>query len=210
MNLTKNQIGNTLFNVALYILIGLMVFEVFFNKEEPTEPQPIQVIIPEQKGSTGEVVVNPTNPITVVIPEKGEIIVDDTWRQEYLNAKDSITRLNKYLQAIQIKDTAITFVNNDTIEIKGDLQTRGQLTKYKVDYTIKEKIFEYTPKEIIRRPKLSMSLESSAGIPTAPNSNFSMQGKLGLENKRGEALLVGYDTENRVWLGLRKSFSIIK
>lgn len=206
----KNQIGNTLMQVALYLLIGLLVFQMFFNQEEPKEPQPIQVIIPETKGSTGEVIVNPANPITVVIPEKGEIIVDDTWRQEYLIAKDSISRLNKYLQAIQIKDTAITFVNNDTIEIKGDLQTRGQLTKYKLDYTIKEKIFEYTPEVITQRPKFSLSLGAEAGIPTNPLDKFSMKANLGLENKRGESLNFSYDTENRVWVGLRKSFTIIK
>lgn len=206
----RNQIGNTLMQVAVYLLIGLLAYQMFFNQEEPKEPQPIQIVIPETKGSTGEVIVNPANPISVVIPGKGEIIVDDTWRQEYLSAKDSISRLNKYLQAIQIKDTAITFVNNDTIEIKGDLQTRGQLTKYKLYYTIKEKIFEYTPEVVYKRPRISLEMAVKSGIPTNLNSNFLMKVELGLKNKNGFGLNVGYDTEQRIWAGISKDFTLLK
>lgn len=203
------NINKNLTTILLTILVGLFVWQFFFSDNIIKEPTPIQVIIPEYKGTTGTQIIESVKTVPVIIPNKGEIYVDETWRNEYLSTKDSLERLNKYLQAIQINNNNYTFVDNDTINISGQLKTRGDLLEYKIDYKVKERVFEYTPKVITKRPNFSLSVEAEVGIPTTPISNFIMKGGLGFENKRGEAIIVGYDTENRVWVGLRKNFKII-
>src|SRR5690606_38164429 len=111
---------------------------------------------------------------------------------------------------IQIRTLDTVFVDNDTIKLSGELTTRGSWLSYRFDYDIKGRRFEYTPDVISQRPKFSVSLEASAGVPTVPTSGFLMKGQVGLENRRGNALTVGYDTEQRVWLGIRKNLTVIK
>lgn len=194
----------------LIILIGLVAWMLYQNSKPVEPPKPVVINIPEQKGSTGTQVREEVKVVTVPIPGDTEVIVDEKWYKEYLEAKDSLERLNKYVQAIQIRTLDTVFVDNDTIKLSGELTTRGSLLSYRFDYDIKERRFEYTPEVVSQRPKFSVSLEASAGVPTVPTSGFLMKGQIGLENRRGNALTVGYDTEQRVWLGIRKNLTVIK
>lgn len=206
----KKENKNYLTPVLIVILIGLVAWMLYQNNK-PVEPvKPIVITIPGSSGSTGTQIIENVKTIPVPIPGGTEVIVDEKWYKEYLEAKDSIEQLNKYVQAIQIRTLDTVFVDNDTIKLSGELTTRGSLLSYRFDYDIKERKFEYTPEVITQRPKFSVSLEASAGIPTIPTSGFSMKGQLGFENRRGNALTVGYDTEQRVWLGVRKNITIIK
>lgn len=197
-------------NILIVTLIGLFVWQFFYTKEENSDPQPIQVIIPESSGSTGIQTIESVKTVPVYVPGQGQVIVDESFKRLYEEAKDSLERTNLYLNAIRINTFDTTAINNDTIKLDLYTKTRGSLLEYKIDYKIKEKVFEYKPETIVRRPRFSLSVEAEAGIPTIPNSGFLMKGGLGLENRRGESLLVGYDTENRVWVGLKKSFTVIK
>ena len=197
-------------NILIAVLIGLFVWQFFFTEEPPSEQKPIQIVIPPIEGTSGTKVIETVKVVPIEIPGQGEVYVDERWRDDYLNAKDSIERLQKYLQAIQVKEKEYTFIDNDTIAISGNLKTRGDLLEYKIDYTIKEKLFEYTPKVVKQRPRFAISIGADAGIPTDPTKSFLMRGNLGLENKRGQALSFGYDTEKRVYVGLKQSIDIVK
>lgn len=196
--------------VLLIILIGLVGWMIYSNNKPTPEPKPYIITIPGAEGSTGTQILRETQPIPVYIPGKGEITVDDTWRKLYLEAKDSLEKQRVFDQAIAINKYDTTFIDNDTLKVSGQLETRGELTKYKFDWELKERKFEYTPEVIIQRPKFSVSVEATAGIPTVPTTGFLMKGQLGFENRRGNALTVGYDTEQRVWLGVRKNIILIK
>lgn len=206
----KKEKKNYLTPVLLVILIGLVSWMLYQNSKPVEPPKPVVINIPEQKGSTGTQVREEVKVVTVPIPGDTEVIVDEKWYKEYLEAKDSLERLNKYVQAIQIRTLDTVFVDNDTIKLSGELTTRGSLLSYRFDYDIKERKFEYTPEVITQRPKFSVSVEATAGIPTVPTTGFLMKGQLGFENRRGNALTVGYDTEQRVWLGVRKNITIVK
>lgn len=195
-------------NILLALLIGLLAYQMFFQKEE--EPKPIQVIIPPIEGTTGTQVIEHVRTIPVYIEGQGQVIVDERWRDEYLNSKDSIERLNQYLKAIQVKEKEYTFIDNDTIKIDGTLKTRGDLLEYKFDYQIKERIFEYTPEVVYKRPRISLEMAVKSGIPTNLNSNFLMKAELGLKNKNGFGLNVGYDTDQRIWVGISKDLTLLK
>ena len=101
-------------------------------------------------------------------------------------------------------------VDNDTIKIKGKARTRGSLLDFDVNYTIKPIDFSYTPEVITKMPKLSARLGVEGGIPTISNTNFLLKGNLSLENSKGNGLNLGYDTQNRIWVGFSKTFKIIK
>lgn len=195
-------------DILLALGIGLLAYHFFFQKDE--EPKPIQVIIPPIEGSTGTQIIEHVKTIPVYIEGQGQVIVDERWRDEYLNSKDSIERLNQYLKAIQVKEKEYTFIDNDTIKIDGTLKTRGDLLEYKLDYQIKERIFEYTPEVVYKRPRISLEMAVKSGIPTNLNSNFIMKGELGLKNKNGFGLNVGYDTDNRIWAGISKDLTLLK
>ena len=194
---------------ALLIIIGIALIANFFYKDDP-EPQPIEIIIPEQKGSTGTQIIENVKTIPIPIPGGKEIYIDEKWYKEYLEAKDSIERLNKYVQAIQVKELDTTFIDNDTIKLDGKIKTRGSILSYKFDYQIKERKFEYTPEVIVRRPRLSLIGEVGTGIPTKPNSDFSLYGAIGVENQKGLGFKAGYDTQGVVRVGLSKSLVVIK
>lgn len=194
---------------ALLIIIGVALIANFFYKDDP-EPQPIEIIIPEQKGTTGTQKIENVKTIPIPIPGGKEIYIDGKWYKEYLEAKDSIERLNKYVQAIQVKELDTTFIDNDTIKLDGKIKTRGSILSYKFDYQIKERKFEYTPEVIVRRPRLSLIGEVGAGIPTKPNSEFSLYGAIGVENQKGFGFKAGYDTQGVVQVGLSKSLVAMK
>lgn len=190
-------------HTILLLIIGVGLFLNYFQKEKP-----IEVIIPEQKGSTGTQIIENVKTIPVPIPGGTEVIVDEKWYKEYLEAKDSLERLNKYVQAIQIKELDTTFIDNDTIKLSGNITTRGSLLSYKFDYNIKERKFEYTPE--VKRPRLSLIGEVGTGIPTQINQPLSIYGAAGFENQKGLGVKVGYDTQGVVRVGLTKSITIIK
>lgn len=199
-------------HILLTILIGLIAWFVFFGggKDKTEQPKPIIVTIPAIQGTTGAQVIETSKPYPVYVQGQGQIIVDEKYKLLYEKAKDSLEQANLFLNAIKINDYKKTFIDNDTITIIGDLKTRGDLLEYKIDYNIKSKTFDYTPIIIKQRPRFSMSLGVSGGIPTTPTSRFNLKGELGFENKAGNALSFGYDSESRVWVGVRKNFTIIK
>lgn len=198
-------------NILLGALILLLSWQNFFQKTVEKEPAPITVTIPEYKGSTGERVIERVVTQPVYIPSTNSTIqVDSEWKKKYEQSQDSLEKTKLYLEAIKIKKYEKTLVDNDTIKIKGFATTRGSLLDYTVDYTIKPTSFSYIPEVIKERPKLSAGFGIEGGVPTLPNTSFLLKGEIRLENKKGNGLSLGYDTQNRVWIGINKTFKIIK
>lgn len=206
----KKEKKDYLMPILIVILIGLVSWMLYQNNKPVEPPKPIVITIPGSSGSTGTQIIENVKTIPVPIPGDTEVIVDEKWYKEYLEAKDSLERLNKYLQAIKVNKLDTTFIDNDTIKLDGSIVTRGSLVSYKFNYNIKERKFEYTPEVVTQRPRFSLSIESSVGVPTTPTTKFSMKGQLGFENRRGNALVIGYDSEQRVWAGVRKNITIVK
>lgn len=192
--------------LLITMFLGLITWNMFFEQNpQSDELKPVQIIIPSQQGTSGIKIIETVKTVPV-----GEIVVDEQYKNAYENAKDSIERLNLYLNAIQVKERIDTAVSNDTIEIIQWSKTRGDLLEYKVDYNIKEKVFEYEPKTIIRRPKLSLHLGTEFGVPTSPTSNFTIKGIIGVGNQKGDNFLVSFDSNEALWGGYIKTFNIKK
>ena len=55
-----------------------------------------------------------------------------------------------------------------------------------------------------------MGFGVEAGVPIIPTSNFLLKGDIYFENNKGNGFSLGYDTQQRVWLGVRKTFTLKK
>ena len=197
-------------NILLGLLLVILIWQNF-SDSEPVEPQPITITLPETQGSSGVQVVEKYVPYPVYNNQTNEKYnVDAEWKRKYEEAKDSLEKQQLYLESIKINKYEETLVNNDTIEIKGSATTRGSLLDFNVDYRIKPSTFSYTPEIITQRPKLSMGVSVEGGIPTRVGSNFLMKGNIYIENRKGSGVNLGYDTENRIWVGVKKTFKIVK
>lgn len=201
-------------NILLLLLICIMGWQTFTRNQTNEEPKEKVVTIPEVKGTTGAQVVEKVVLQPIYLPSSNQKInVDSAWKEKYeqaLKDKDSVTQRNLYLEAIKINTYEQVLVDNDSIEIKGYARTRGSLLDYSVDYRIKSSDFTYTPEIITKRPRLSMGLGVEAGVPLLPTNNFLLKGGVYFENQKGNGFSLGYDTEQRVWIGLKKTFTVIK
>lgn len=198
-------------NILLGCLVGLLIWQNFFSKSKEEEPTPITITIPEREGSSGERVIERVVTQPVYISQTDETIdVDSEWKKRYEQTQDSLEKTKLYLEAIKIQKYEKTLVDNDTIQIKGYATTRGSLLDYRVDYTIKPSDFTYTPEYITKRPKFSMVLGVDAGVPSTPDTNFLLKGRVGFENSKGNGISLGYDTQQRFYIGLHKNITILK
>lgn len=196
-------------DIIIGILIILLVFNFLDTKPEKEEDDKIEIVIPEDKGSSEIQIIEKIKTDTVYI-NKEKVIVDTEYKKLYQEATDSISKLNIFLEAIAIKEYKIDFIKNDTIEIKGDLKTRGDLLEYKIDWTVKEKKHIYEPKTIVKNPRLSLLVGVEAGIPTTPNTKLVSKAGVDFINEKGSGLGIGYDTEQRVWFKISRNLILRK
>ena len=188
--------------------MGFVVWQNFIIEEDIIKPEPITIKTPEKSDiiiDTIEVVKRDT----VYIKGEEKIIeVDAGWKKKYNNAIDPLEKQNIFYESIKIKQYEKTFVDNDTILIKGSAKTRGSLLSYSVDYKVKSFDVDYTPKIITKRPKLSIGFGIEAGLPSRPDTNFRLKGTTYFENNKGGGFSIGADTRQTLWLGLRKTFKL--
>jgi len=196
--------------VLLIAAVIFIVWQSFFKSDPIPEPDPITITIPPSTGTSGIIDIEP-EVIRDTVYVKGDTLeVDKGYKELYEKAKDSLTKQELYLDAIAIRKYADTIVDNKEITIKGEATTRGSLLNYSVDYTIKEKEFTYTPEVIKVLPRLTAGLGLELGVPTIPNISFVAKANLSLMNNKGREVSVGYDTENRVWIGGKLNIKLIK
>ena len=195
-------------NILLSLLIVILLLN-HFSTVKSDSVKPKKVVVHESKGDV-EKVIEKVVIQHVYIPSKDkEIIVDEDLLKKYNDAvksNDSMTQKLLYLESIRVKDYDSIFVDNDTINIFGNIKVRGSLLGYKFNYRIKEKEFEYIPKTVRKYPKMSMQLRISGGYNL--NMPFITRGDIEFVNDKGNGLSFGYDTDKRIWLGISKTFKL--
>lgn len=202
-------------DIFLIIFVLLLVWQIFFSPtKEKIVTEPIKILLPEIKGNDTKTI-NTVIPIPAYINNnniKEKIIVDSIAYNNYIKAKDSISKLNLYLSSIKINNYKDTLINNDTINIYGEINTQGKLLDYKIDYLIKKRQINTNiiPINKIYNPRLSIGLNIEGGVPTEFNSNFILKTGIILKNKNNNSINISYDTDKRIWIGIGKTFNLIK
>tara|TARA_R110000822_G_scaffold227017_1_gene359628 strand:+ start:2127 stop:2768 length:642 start_codon:yes stop_codon:yes gene_type:complete len=206
-------------NILLIALIGFVIFTQFFSSSDPVIPKPVEVVIPEIVGKVEdkindveETVVSIPDPITPEIITK--IVVDKEYKEKYEKAikeNDSIKAMNLFLKSIEINEYNKVLIDNDTIKIVAYAKTRGILLKYKIDYTIKEKTITYIPEVITERPKFTLLTGVALIVPTTTiNQTMVVKLDFGFQNKKGNIIEIGYDTQKNIYLGYKQSIRFRK
>jgi hypothetical protein len=107
---------------------------------------------------------------------------------------DSLKALNLYLKAIQEVDGTYVFDNKD-VKLEITTKTRGEILKITPKYTIKER--EETV--IVKNKETVFALYAGGGVSdNLQFNNFAAEVHLGIQNKSGDIITAGYDTQQNI------------
>ena len=206
-------------DILLIALIGFIIFTQFFSSTDPVIPDPVEVIIPEVSGTVGETIedvieaeVPVQDPVTKIVTK---IVVDQEYKEKYDKAikdKDSIAAENIFLKSIEIHEYDKIAIDNDTIKISLYAKTRGELLKYTLGYKIKADTITYIPQVVMQRPKLTVLAGVELVVPLANNIDFNtpvaIKGDNGFQNRKGNIISIGADTQKNVYLGYKHAIKL--
>jgi hypothetical protein len=194
----KNKIG---FAVALIGLICIFFIQRSCSAQTSTEKQ--KVVIPEKKGEFKD-------PVAILHPKskKDSIIWKDKivrtenpfnkkLAEDFIKSQkdnDSLKALNLYLKAIQEVDGTYVFDNKD-VKLEITTKTRGEILKITPKYTIKER--EETV--VVKNKETVFALYAGGGVSdNLQFNNFAAEVHLGIQNKSGDIITAGYDTQKNI------------
>jgi hypothetical protein len=192
--------------IIVILLIIIFLQRSCNNKYDDGTPKQKEVVVPAVKDSFKSV--KPTivklPPIHDTIIAKGDTIIvteplDKTLAKNYLQAKDSIGRLNLYLSSIQRRKYSQTFTDNN-ISITVDAEATGTINSIKPSYVIKERKVEAPV--VIKQTAYALY----TGVEIHNNNGLGVLGvkaDLGVQNRRGDIYTIGYDTNNNIYLGYK-------
>lgn len=137
MSIVAN-IKNILIAFAILVFVGGGMF--FWGTQSCTVvPETVTITIP----STGVITTDTIyldKIVEVPVPiDNVEYVVDSAYYHKYLNEVEENKKLLIFLDAITVRDTTLTLVDNDTIKINVFSKMRGELIAQAAEYTIKEK-----------------------------------------------------------------------
>lgn len=221
---TDNKTANKILiaSACLAILFLLLWFKGCSGNAEKTD----KVIVPEVKGSFEAVkpqqkpvntnhIVNVNKKVFGQNLSKKEL---EFWKAEaerlfkenqdldqaFMNANDSLQQII-YRQAITLNAFNHTF-DNDTVlaTVKGIV--RGEIQSIKLDYKIKARTIEVPKqKEVVFRMLGGVEVGATKEI-----EKFNVKASAGFQNRKGNIISVGYDTDQRIYVGYTTSIFSIK
>lgn len=191
--------------IAPYILLILSLLYIFLYKDcnDNVKPQTKIITVPAKDGTFVkikplEIKYDTILKNTIIYKDK-KIIIDNTDKKivtDYLEAKDSITKLNVVINSAKIRRYK-NKLENDDIVIDIESETTGTLNWIKPSYVIKE---QKLPVPVITKNTV-FALYAGGGISNNLQfNNFAVEGNLGIQNKKGDILSVGYDTQKNISL----------
>ena len=199
----------------------LLFIVLFFMKTCQPEPTIITVEIPEKKGEfegkkPDHVEITPenvhdkedvyikgekvyiTNPLNEILLSENERL-----KLDFEKANVSIKKL-LYDNAISINKFSTTF-EDENLLLNIDGIVRGEVQEVTPNYTIKKQTISVPVKQTIFR--LLGGVEAGN---TMQLDQLSFKANVGFQNKSGDVLNIGYDTQNIIWIGFSKSLFEIK
>ena len=196
-----------------WILLFIVLWFKGCSGATPT-PQIAKVIIPEVKGNfqakkpvheaissrkertaTGKEILQVENPIN-----KKLIAENEKLKKDFAKANDSIKKLS-FNKAIQLNKFSTKF-EDENIVLKVNGVVRGEVKEVTPDYTIKKKEIEVPVKvkETVFRLLGGVEVGNTKTL-----DDLSFKGSVLFQNRKGNIISAGYDTDNKIWLGYYRS-----
>ena len=189
-------------SIGVNLVLVILIIFLFSGKPEVIEPKIIIkdriVEVPAKEGVLD----------TIYLPEPFIVDIPNPVNQElldkYTTLKDSVAKVKMFKEAITENEYNETY-EDENVKIDVYTKVRGKLLKQAPNYFIKPSkitiqdttaiITPYTPK-----PHLYGGIEIGVNIP---KNNYKpiIKGNLIFQNKKGNSINVGYDTNKNVWVG---------
>lgn len=187
-----------------FIIVALLIALFFTKRCDSSEGEKQTIVIPEKKGSFEEVKnPKPNKPAQpeykykyITDTKTVEISVENPINEELMQFylahknKDSL-----YADAIGEREYTIPY-EDSLIKTNNYIKSQGKVLSFKQNYTIKEQKLKVTPKKTVFRLLGGFEIGN-----TKEFNDFSAKGNLRFQNKQGNILSVGYDAEQRIWVG---------
>ncbi len=200
------------FKTVLLIIVAVLVTRYIFSPSDPSV-EDVPIVLSPKEGIVEkkiDSIIRDTIYIDRIIPgkrlpAKTKVVVDSLYKVKYENAikdNDTLKAKNLFLESIALDTYEGTLINNKDIKIDGTFLTRGKLLEYDVTYKIKSDTLTYTPKVITKYPKFSLIGGIEVGLPNPTNGSSGLiSAKVGLMNRKGSTVSVGFDSESRITVG---------
>jgi hypothetical protein len=207
------QIKKLIYPIIIIILLFVIFLQRSCNNKELPSIQNQEVTIPSQNGSFNSLkpvkihdtmvkdsIIFKNKIIPVINPLDKELVIN------YLKAKDSIDKLNLFINAVKINKYKENFDNKD-ISFTIEAETTGTLNYIKPTYIIKEKTIDVPVK--IKQTVFAVYTGVEA-YNNALLNNFGVKIDLGIQNKKGDIYTAGFDTNNNIYIGYKLRLINIK
>lgn len=207
------HIKKLIYPIIIIVLLFVIFLQRSCNNKELPSIQNQEVTIPSQHGSFNSLkpvkihntiikdsIIFKNKTISVINPLDKELVIN------YLKAKDSIDKLNLFINAVKINKYKENFDNKD-ISLTIEAETTGTLNYIKPTYIIKEKTIDVPVK--IKQTVFAIY----TGVETYNNTslnNFGVKIDLGIQNKKGDIYTAGFDTNNNIYIGYKLRLINIK
>lgn len=202
-------------NKTVVLFIAIFILALFLLQKNCSGKNTTQkIVIPEKVGTFDKA-------DTVIVTKLKDSLI---WKQvtiktenpinkkmaaelvEALKYKDSVKVLKMYLEAIQERDGTYVFDNKD-MKLEVATRTRGEILSIKPTYKIKERE-ETIP---VKNKETVFALYGGVGVSnTLEFNNPSLQAEIGFQNKSGDILSAGYDTQKNISIKYSKQLFKIK
>lgn len=197
----------TINKIYFGIIVGLCLL-LWFKSCKQTEPELIEVEVPSVTNTL------PTATDTVIVykefyktiiketqdPEMSALVDLVEKKMKYFRSlSDSISKENEYLKAIEPRGFKTSF-NDDFLSLELNGVVSGEIHEITPTYTIKT---QKVAVPVINKNKFFY------GGQIGQNKEFNnvlFEATLGLQNKKNNIILLGYDTENRFKFGYLHKF----
>ena len=204
------------FRISLIVVSITVIFFIQRGCSKKDEPvKKIEAVIPKVEGKFDKptkVIEGKSKKDSVIWKDKiirTENPVNKKMAQELMEAlkyKDSVKILKLYLSAIEEKDGTYVF-DDKNLNLEVVTRTRGTLLSIKPKYTIKEKTVEVP----VKQKKQVFAMYAGVGISdNLQFNNFAAEVEIGLQNKAGDIISAGNDTQKNISLKYSKQLFKIK
>lgn len=199
----------------------LLFIVLFFMKTCAPEPSVVKIEIPEKKGKFDGKKPNHVQIIPKNVHDKeyvylkgknvyienplNEILLSENKQLQYdfEKADDSIKKLI-YYNAIAINKFSTTF-EDENLLLNIDGIVRGEVQEVTPSYTIKKQTISVPQKQTVFRLLGGVEVGNTIQL-----DQLTFKANVGLQNKSGDVLNVGYDNQKVIWLGFQKSIFEVK
>jgi hypothetical protein len=203
--------------LILYTTILSLVVIIFVQRScsAQTSQSKQKVIVPEKVGEfkTPIAIINSKRNKDSIVYRNKTVVTENPFNKKLaedfiLSQKenDSLKALKLYLNAIEEREQTYIFDNKDT-KLEIYTKTRGEILNIAPKYTIKER--EETL--ITKNKETVFALYAGAGISNNTRlDNFAVEANIGIQNKSGDIISAGYDTQKNISIKYSRQIFKIK